>query len=53
MEKFVNLHMNNGRYLTIMDIGRFDLIMRMGPGQSHFKTGSEVLTGMRHPTLLF
>ncbi len=22
-------------------------------GQSHFKTGSEVLTGMRHPTLLF
>lgn len=26
----VNLHMNNGRYLTIMDIGRFDLIMRMG-----------------------
>ncbi len=26
----INLHMNNGRYLTIMDIGRFDLIMRMG-----------------------
>ena len=26
----VNLHMNNGRYLTVMDIGRFDLIMRMG-----------------------
>ena len=26
----VNLHMNNGRYLTIMDIGRFDLLMRMG-----------------------
>ncbi len=26
----VNLHMNNGRYLTVMDIGRFDLMMRMG-----------------------
>jgi len=26
----VNLHMNNGRYLTVMDIGRLDLIMRMG-----------------------
>ena len=26
----INLHMNNGRYLTIMDIGRFDLTLRMG-----------------------
>lgn len=26
---------------------------QLRPGQSHFKTGSEVLTGMRHPTLLF
>lgn len=26
----VNLHMNNGRYLTLMDLGRFDLIFRMG-----------------------
>ncbi|MCI5077830.1 thioesterase family protein [Oricola sp.] len=25
-----NLHMNNGRYLTVMDLGRFDLIMRTG-----------------------
>jgi acyl-CoA thioesterase FadM len=25
-----NGHMNNGRYLTIMDLGRFDLIMRNG-----------------------
>lgn len=25
-----NLHMNNGRYLTIMDLGRFDLILRNG-----------------------
>ncbi len=26
----VNLHMNNGRYLTIMDLGRVDLIVRVG-----------------------
>lgn len=25
-----NMHMNNGRYLTIMDLGRFDLILRNG-----------------------
>ncbi len=26
----VNLHMNNGRYLALMDLGRLDLIFRMG-----------------------
>ena len=26
----VNVHMNNGRYLTLMDLGRMDLIARMG-----------------------
>ena len=26
----VNLHMNNGRYLALMDLGRLDLILRMG-----------------------
>lgn len=25
-----NVHMNNGRYLSIMDLGRLDLIVRMG-----------------------
>lgn len=25
-----NMHMNNGRYLSIMDLGRFDLILRAG-----------------------
>lgn len=25
-----NLHMNNGRYLTVMDLGRFDLMQRSG-----------------------
>ncbi len=26
----VNLHMNNGRYLTVMDLGRMDLLVRAG-----------------------
>lgn len=26
----VNLHMTNGRYLALMDLGRLDLILRMG-----------------------
>lgn len=25
-----NLHLNNGRYLTLMDLGRFDLMIRSG-----------------------
>ena len=26
----VNVHMNNGRYLALMDLGRFDLLVRAG-----------------------
>lgn len=26
----INLHMNNGRYLTLMDLGRMDLMLRSG-----------------------
>lgn len=26
----INLHMNNGRYLQVMDLGRFDFIIRVG-----------------------
>jgi len=26
----LNLHMNNGRYLTLMDLGRLDLVTRLG-----------------------
>ena len=29
----INLHMNNGRYLTIMDLGRADLMIRCGLGK--------------------
>lgn len=33
----LNLHMNNGRYLTVMDLGRFDLTFRTGLGRLLFK----------------
>ena len=33
----LNLHMNNGRYLTIMDLGRLDLIARVGLLRIMFK----------------
>ena len=26
----MNMHMNNGRYLSLMDLGRFDLMLRAG-----------------------
>jgi acyl-CoA thioesterase FadM len=29
----MNLHMNNGRYLTLMDLGRIDLTIRTGIGR--------------------
>lgn len=34
----LNLHMNNARYLTAMDLGRIDLLMRVGLGK-YFITG--------------
>jgi acyl-CoA thioesterase FadM len=37
-----NGHMNNGRYLTLMDLGRIDLILRVG-------LGKYVLTGKWMP----
>jgi acyl-CoA thioesterase FadM len=30
----LNGHMNNGRYLTLMDLGRFDLVVRSGLGRA-------------------
>ncbi len=32
-----NGHMNNGRYLTLMDLGRFDLLLRAGLGRAGFR----------------
>lgn len=33
----LNIHMNNGRYLSIMDLGRMDLLMRLGLTRHIFK----------------
>ncbi len=33
----INLHMNNGRYLTLMDLGRLDLMLRTGMGRVIFQ----------------
>ena len=44
----MNLHMNNGRYLTLMDIGRFDLSWRTGLLQLALKTGWLPVLGSAH-----
>ncbi len=33
----INFHMNNGRYLTLMDLGRLDLVARTGLGKEALK----------------
>lgn len=35
----VSMHMNNGRYLTVMDLGRLDLIIRTGLGAAVWRHG--------------
>lgn len=35
----LNMHMNNGRYLTLMDLGRLQLMMRTGLAWHIFKNG--------------
>lgn len=32
-----NLHVNNGRYLTLLDLGRLDLLLRNGAGRVLFR----------------
>ena len=33
----LNMHMNNGRYLTLMDLGRIDMMIRNGLARAAFK----------------
>lgn len=35
-----NMHMNNGRYLTLMDLGRMDMVIRNGLMAEMFKIGA-------------
>lgn len=40
-----NLHMNNGRYLSIMDLGRFDLTVRNGLLRATLRRGWRPVVG--------
>lgn len=40
-----NWHMNNGRYLTLMDLGRFDLVARTGLMRALVRNGWRPLVG--------
>lgn len=40
-----NLHLNNGRFLSLMDLGRMDLVVRCGLGQQLWKHGWRPLVG--------
>ena len=52
----IYLHMNNGRYLTFMDLGRFDLILRTGirkPARQHGWNPIVAATWIRYRKPLF
>lgn len=40
-----NFHMNNGRYLTLMDLGRLDLVYCCGLGRAMLKRGWRPVLG--------
>ena len=43
-----NLHMNNGRYLTLLDLGRLDMLLHLGAGRIILKRRwNPVLAGLR------
>lgn len=41
----VNVHMNNGRFLSLMDLGRFDLTFRTGLGKAMLRNRWKPLVG--------
>lgn len=41
----VNVHMNNGRFLSVMDLGRFDLTFRTGLGRAMLRNRWKPLVG--------
>ena len=41
----VNVHMNNGRFLSVMDLGRFDLTFRTGLGRAMVRNRWKPLVG--------
>jgi acyl-CoA thioesterase FadM len=41
----LNIHMNNGRFLSVMDLGRYDVSFRMGLGKVMFRNHWQGLVG--------
>ena len=41
----VNIHMNNGRFLSVMDLGRFDISFRTGLGRAMLRNRWQPLVG--------
>jgi acyl-CoA thioesterase FadM len=41
----LNIHMNNGRFLSVMDLGRYDLTFRIGLGRVMFRNRWQGLVG--------
>ena len=46
----LNFHMNNGRFLSVMDLGRIDLIIRMGMLKTLSNNGWYPVIGAIHTT---
>ena len=46
----MNFHMNNGRFLSVMDLGRIDLIIRMGMLRTLSNNGWYPVIGAIHTT---
>jgi acyl-CoA thioesterase FadM len=44
----LNFHMNNGRYLTLMDLGRVQLMLRLGFGGKILRSGWMPVIGSVH-----
>lgn len=44
----INLHVNNGRYLTLMDLGRVQLMLRLGMGRKILAEGWMPVIGSVH-----
>ncbi|MCP1726381.1 acyl-CoA thioesterase FadM [Natronospira proteinivora] len=54
----INMHMNNGRYLTLMDLGRLDLMIRTGMGrlvlrEKWMPVAASAMVRFRRPLLPF
>lgn len=43
----LNFHMNNGRYLTLMDLGRIDYFVRCGIAKASYQKNGNLLLAQK------